>query len=264
MRKKVLCLVMTGAVIAGTMTVGTGTTVYAEDFTSQGDWSVTFNGEGMESSFSSQEMADEIYGILPGDSIELKVNVQNDSREDTDWYMSNEVIKSLEEGSTAQGGAYGYQLRYVNAAGEETVLFDSDTIGGDEGEEALQEVTGSLEDYFYLDRLGSDQGGTVYLTVALDGETQGNDYQNTLAQLQMNFATEIVEPDTVQGEDKVINRTVKEADKTVYRTQRVKTGDESQTLLYSAIALVSGLVLLGLGVMALKKKKNREEGELRS
>ena len=32
MRKKVLCLVMTGAVIAGTMTVGTGTTVYAEDF----------------------------------------------------------------------------------------------------------------------------------------------------------------------------------------------------------------------------------------
>mgnify|MGYP001622943366 CR=1 FL=1 len=252
MRKKVLCLVMTGAVIAGTMTVGTGTTVYAEDFTSQGDWSVTFNGDGMESSFSSQEMADEIYGILPGDSIELKVNVQNDSREDTDWYMSNEVIKSLEEGSTAQGGAYGYQLRYVNAAGEETVLFDSDTIGGDEGEEALQ------------DRLGSDQGGTVYLTVALDGETQGNDYQNTLAQLQMNFATEIVEPDTVQGEDKVINRTVKEADKTVYRTQRVKTGDESQTLLYSAIALVSGLVLLGLGVMALKKKKNREEGELRS
>ena len=93
MRKKVLCLVMTGAVIAGTMTVGTGTTVYAEDFTSQGDWSVTFNGEGMESSFSSQEMADEIYGILPGDSIELRVAVRNDSREDTDWYMSNEVIK---------------------------------------------------------------------------------------------------------------------------------------------------------------------------
>ena len=120
MRKKVLCLVMTGAVIAGTMTVGTGTTVYAEDF---------------KSSFSSQEMADEIYGILPGDSIELKVNVQNDSQEDTDWYMSNEVIKSLEEGSTAQGGAYGYQLRYVNAAGEETVLFDSDTIGGDSGED---------------------------------------------------------------------------------------------------------------------------------
>ena len=248
MRKKILCLVM-----AGTMTVGTGTTVYAEDFTSQGDWSVTFDGEGMESSFSSQEMADEIYGILPGDSIEIKVDVRNDSQEDTDWYMSNEVLKSLEEGSTAQGGAYGYYLRYVNGSGEETILFDSDTIGGDEGEGALQEVTGSLEDYFYLDRLGSEEGGSVYLTVALDGETQGNDYQNTLAQLQMNFATEIAQPDTVQEKDRII-----------YRTRRVKTGDESQTLLYSTIALASGLVLLGSGVMALKKKKDSEEGELRS
>ena len=264
MKKKVLCLVMAGAVAAGTMTAGTGIRVYAEDFTSQGDWSVTFNGEGMESNFSSQEMADEIFGILPGDTIELKVEVQNNSQEDTDWYMSNEVIKSLEEGSSARGGAYGYQLRYVSVSGEETMLFDSDTIGGDEGEEALQEVTGSLEDYFYLDRLGSREGGTVYLTVALDGETQGNDYQNTLARLQMNFATEIAEPETVRDEDKIIKRTVKEESKTLYRTQRVKTGDESRILLYSAIALGSGLALLGLGVVALKKKKNREEGELRS
>lgn len=79
MRKKILSLVMTGAVMAGTMTVGTGTTVYAEDFTSQRAWAVAFDREGMESNFTSQEMADEIYGILPGDSIELKVNVQNDS-----------------------------------------------------------------------------------------------------------------------------------------------------------------------------------------
>lgn len=85
--------------------------------------------------------------------------------------MSNEVIKSLEEGSSAKGGAYGYHLRYVNLSGEETVLFDSDAIGRDNGEEDLQEVTGSLEDYFYMDRLGSDQRGTVYLTVSLDGET---------------------------------------------------------------------------------------------
>ena len=262
MRKKVLCLAMAAGMLAGT--VGTGSPVYAEDFISQGDWSVTFDGEGMESNFNSQEMADEIFGILPGDSMELKVNVQNSSKEDTDWYMSNEVIKSLEEGSTAQGGAYGYYLRYVDHAGEETVLFDSDAIGGDDGEGALQEATGSLEDYFYLDRLGSNEGGEVYLTVLLDGETQGNDYQNTLAQLQMNFATEIAEPDTVQGEDKVINRTVKGEDKTIYRTQRVKTGDESRILLYSAIALASGLVLLGLGLLALKKKNSRKEGELRS
>ena len=80
----------------------------------------------------------------------------------------------------------------------------------------------------------------------------------------MNFATEIVQPETVQEEDKVVKRTVKEEDRTIYRTRRVKTGDESQMLLYSTIALVSGLVLLGSGVMVLKKKKDSEEGELRS
>lgn len=264
MKKKVLCLVLAGALIAGPAAVGTGVTAYAEDFTSQGNWKVSFNGEGMESTFSSQEMADEIYGILPGDSIELKVGIQNDSQEETDWYMSSEVLKSLEEGSEAQGGAYGYYLRYVDPEGEETVLFDSDGIGGDNGEDSLQQVTGSLEDYFYLDRLEKTQGGTVYLKVSLDGETQGNDYQNTLAQLQMNFAAEIVEPGTVQGEDQQVTRTVKEADKTVYRTQRVKTGDESRTLLYSAIALASGLVLLGFGLTALKKRNKAEEGEKRS
>lgn len=31
------------------------------------------------------------------------------------------------------------------------------------------------------------------MTVALDGETQGNGYQDTLAKLQMNFAVEKVE-----------------------------------------------------------------------
>ena len=80
----------------------------------------------------------------------------------------------------------------------------------------------------------------------------------------MTVAPEFAQADTGKGEDKVSKRTGKEADQTAYRTQRVQTGDASQPPLYGAIALGSGFVLLGLGVMALKKKKNREEGELRS
>ena len=33
--------------------------------------------------------------------------------------------------------------------------------------------------------------GIITLEVALDGETQGNSYQDTLADLQMNFAVEL-------------------------------------------------------------------------
>ena len=105
-----------------------------------------------------------------------------------------------------------------------------------------------MEDHFYLDRLENGAEGTVYLRTVLDGETQGNDYQNTLARLQMNFAAEIVSPDFQKA-----------ADKTIYRTQRVKTGDENSVLLYSIIALASGLVLLVLGIAAFKKKNRRKE-----
>ena len=48
----------------------------------------------------------------------------------------------------------------------------------------------SLEEFFYLDRLVPGGDGIVTLKVELDGETQGNTYQNTLASLQMNFAVE--------------------------------------------------------------------------
>ena len=46
-----------------------------------------------------------------------------------------------------------------------------------------------MEDYFYLDRLDKNETGTVELEVGLEGETQGNAYQNTLAKLQLNFCS---------------------------------------------------------------------------
>ena len=42
-----------------------------------------------------------------------------------------------------------------------------------------------------LDTLAKGDKGRITLEVELDGETQGNDYQNTLADLQMNFAVEL-------------------------------------------------------------------------
>ena len=184
MKRKIMCLVMAAA-----MTVGMSTTVFAEDFQGEKSWNVTFNGEGMESNFQSSEMTEEIYRIQPGDTIELQVGVGNSSGSETDWYMTNEVLQSLEDTqSVAEGGAYAYELTYVDPDGEETVLFSSETVGGESsaGGEGLHQATGSLEDYFYLGRLDSREAGSVHLRVQLDGETQGNDYQDTLARLQIN------------------------------------------------------------------------------
>ena len=259
MKRKIMCLVMAAA-----MTVGMSTTVFAEDFQGEKSWNVTFNGEGMESNFQSSEMTEEIYRIQPGDTIELQVGVGNSSGSETDWYMTNEVLQSLEDTqSVAEGGAYAYELTYVDPDGEETVLFSSETVGGESsaGGEGLHQATGSLEDYFYLGRLDSRETGSVHLRVQLDGETQGNDYQDTLARLQMNFAVEEVEANTVveKGEDNVINRVVKKV-----VTTAPKTGDPTQMLGLCAAAFVSGTALLILAVGTMKNRRRNRKGDQRS
>ena len=77
----------------------------------------------------------------------------------------------------------------------------------------------------------------------------------------MNFAVEEVEPNTVveQGEDNVINRIVKKVVTTAPRT-----GDPTQMLGLCAAALVSGIVLLILAVVSMKRRRDDRKGDLRS
>ena len=128
------------------------------------------------------------------------------------------------------------------------------------------EITDALEKYLYLDRLSKGDVASVHLTVKLDGETQGNDYQDTLASLQMSFAADPVTVTTVtkKGEGKVVNktvtRTVQTPTKNVVRSP--KTGDTTQILAISAVALASGVILLILAVVLIKKRKEgKGEGQ---
>ena len=217
------------------MVVGTTMTAHAEDFKSSTEWLADFTGDKIESNFTSAEMSDEILQILPGDTITLEVSIQNSSEDETDWYMTNEVLETLEESKdSAEGGAYTYILTYNGADGTETVLYSSDTVGG-EGSVGLDEATGSLEDYFFLERLDKDEKGTVTLFVELDGETQGNDYQSTLARLQMNFAVEKVAGPIV-----------------------VQTGDAANMMKYAGIALAAGLALFFVAVVNNRRRAEEE------
>ena len=253
MKKKILCL----ALAAAMMTIGAPAAVLAEEYTGGDHWAVEFDGERLNSNFTSAEMADEVYGILPGDTMLLQVAVANDSDGKTDWYMSNEILKSLEEGSAAEGGAYTYILSYTDPAGEKTELYSSDTVGGEgvtASGEGLQQADDALSDFFYLGRLDVGESGQVSLAVALEGETQGNDYQNTLARLQMNFAVEETAPD----------RVVQPGEETIIRTDVPDTGDYSQTYLLSGLALAAGVVLVIMLAVIMKRNREEEKGERKS
>ena len=70
----------------------------------------------------------------------------------------------------------------------------------------------------------------VTLTVSLEGETQGNIYQNTAARIQMNFAVEL---------------------KDAGGKTAVKTGDENNLTPYYIGMVVAGLLFLYLALDAL-------------
>ena len=173
MRRRIWRLLLAAGLIAS-MTV----TAHAETSYGDPDWAVTFTeDEKMESNFKTADLNDAIYGIQPGDNVILAIQLKNANSATTDWYMTNEVLYSLEDRSrnaATEGGAYTYKLLYTAADGTETTLFDSDEVGGENvngAGEGLHQATDALSDYFFLDTLKKGQSGKVTLEVALDGSS---------------------------------------------------------------------------------------------
>ncbi len=224
-------------------------TAFAEDRQGASGWQVVFDGRKLESNFTNANMDDEIFGIEPGDSIELTISLKNNYNGQVDWYMKNQVLKTLEEAENNRnisGGAYDYLLTYTDADGAVNTLFSSEKFGG-EGRYngvGLHGATTTLDEYFYLERMGNGDSGTIKLKVALDGETQGNAYQNTLARLQMDFATELVQ-------------SAAQTPGTNAR-QSVKTGDQTKIMLYILMTLGAGLVLLLMALIRLRREREDE------
>ena len=272
MRKRLLTLVL----LAGTL-ICAPAAARAETLTSERNISFTSDNKLSEDR-SAADMNSAVYELQPGDDITITLNLKNDNASAANWYMTNEVLQSLEEtaGSGASGGAYEYELTYTDPAGAREVLFTSDTVGGENSSSrvGLKAASSGLEDFLYLDTLSPGQRGVVTLRVALDGETQGNDYQNTLASLQMNFAV-----DTTTVNNQTVTRVVDENGNPILvddngnpvadddggngshaRTGIVRTGDENDLLPYVAAAGVSGLLLLILAIIGIKERKKAEKG----
>ena len=235
--------------------------VRADDLLGQSGWKVTFTQDNqMESNFGRSDMDEAISGMQPGDNITFTLNLESRSDKVTDWYLTNEVVNSLEDRSAnanTGGGAYTYYLAY-EGSNRQQVLFDSDTVGGERTEdidvgEGLHEAAESLSEYFYLDTLGAGEQGIISLKVVLDGETQGNTYQDTLANLTLNFAVEERSvPVPVNDEEEPKGQAP------VRRPP--KTSDDSDLMLYVGISLSSGLALLILALYSLYQSKKKERG----
>ena len=206
--------------------------------------------EKMTDNFDASDIENMFAGLQPGDSKTFEVTIKNDHKDSTDWYMENSVIKTLEEQVEAAknfgGAAYEYQLTY-----NDKVIYDSSKVGGEEdsqyNEEGLHGATENLEEWFYLDTLKNGQTGKVALRVGLDGETQANAYQDTLAQVALRFAVELNETPTPSPTPPTPPNNI------------VKTGDDTQLSPMIIMAAVSGLVLLLLAIYGVKIRRDQKK-----
>lgn len=251
MKKRIIPIVLCLCLLCGMVI-----SVNAEELPSRTGWYAKFTAEGkMIDNFGSKSstesltnLNDPIRDMQPGDEVTFYIDLSNEHQYSTDWYMTNEVLDSLEDGKRASGGAYTYILTFNGPSGEKE-LYNSDTVGGDEGtgdgRQGLHEATEGLENYIFLDTLAKGQTANVKLHVLLDGETQGNAYQDTWADLQMNFAVEL--------------RTPTPPSTTPDRPTIVRTGDDTNVLPLLLVMGISGLLLLALGIYGVKNRK-RERG----
>lgn len=266
MNKKIMKL-LPSVMLAVVLTCCMAVSAFAELVPSQKNWLVTFDSnDKMKSNFKTSEMDDLIYGLQPGDHTEIHMDLQNDNDNSVDWYMANEVINSLEDTRDADnlsGGAYTYILTYKkNGTTESRTLYSSDTVGGDDvspAGEGLHEATDALikdgdDEYIYLDTYNKGEGGVLTLYVELEGETQGNDYQDTLADLQFRFAVEKNLTNEGGREEEIVKR------RTIHKQRVVRTGDYTDTIPYLIAAAVSGIAVLILAFYSLRERRIQRGG----
>ena len=110
--KKILLPIVTAMILVFAMSIS----ALAELVPALKDYNCTFTtGQKLESNFKTSDIYNQFAGMQPGDYTDIVIDIKNDNENTVDWYMTNKVIKSLEDTRDADalsGGAYTYILTY--------------------------------------------------------------------------------------------------------------------------------------------------------
>ena len=251
-------------VLALTLTMMLGLTISANAESQKVNGYCYFNGNDVVCDFDTNVIADTVSGLEPGDDVTFEVKFENKYKTTTNWYMRNEALKTLEQSyDRTQNGGYTYILTHVDPKGNETVLFDNSTVGGEYtmptdgsktshgGEntgEGLHQATNAADEWFFIQTLKKGQSGKTRLYVKFDGDSEVNDYMDTNGGLAVRFAVELNKTGTTVN--------AANAARTVSYSA-VKTGDPTNFPLIIG-ALAAGVVLL---IVALRLRKKANDGE---
>ena len=283
MKNKILNLVLALALTLAGL-AGTNNIVLAKSQTAS--WDVTYTGSKLESTYDVSKST--ITNMMPGDEITYSVGYKNDSGKAVDFYLSTDIINSLEDksadgadSSVASGGAYSYKISNL-IDGQEKVIYDSEVLGGESAVKGLNQVKNSLEDgkaaYIGLGQIANGNQGIIKVDIKLDGNSQDNSYMYKLATLDVRFGVEEVK--TSSNNTKVVDEVItRDVVYTLPGDQQVVviddpnipldggpvagiggspvTGDSLVPIIGCTVGLLVGTMLIGCYFIVVKK--NREE-----
>ena len=222
-------------------------------FATEADSIVTYDGTTL-SRTETKSAGETFSNLLPGEEGTYVIEFANNSNMDTDWYVLNSIVSSFEDQSSAEGGAYEYELSFTDAKGSSTALYSNATVGGETPNtqpSGLHQAAEGLEDFFYITTLKAGEKGTMQLRLALDGESESDSYMNTMAKLNIEFAVE-----TVTEEEAAPAPVVTPSNKAANKgTGEVKTGDTSNMTLYIVIAAAALVVIIVVIIVVLVRRR---------
>ena len=257
MKKKILCLAMLALMVLGTPITALANSGASEPAVKEPDWRVTFTGSQIKSDLKGDDLQNLLSNAQPGDEVEVVVELKNDSKNMTDWYMANDIATKMEKSTAESGGAYTYILRYIDSDGNGTELYNSKTVDV----AANDSFAAAQKNGFYLDRLGAGEKASVSLYMKLDGETVNNDYQGGNIEMNLDFTVEEITSNTIKKEvTKIKEETVITYEPpVVVAAKGASTGDSAPVMVFSMIAFASAAALAVIAIKMMKKNR-KEEG----
>lgn len=217
--------------------------------------SVTFT-EADQLILSDTSLGNVFEGMAAGDERTLAIEVKNENKNTTDFYMSAEAIQSLEEANKANGGAYGITLK-VN----DSVVYTNNNIGGSTSigtttSKGLYDVK-ELKNKLFIATLKTNEKAIVKFTMGLDGEAitnnENNSYSNAVGQFNFEFQAAY---DGDKGLT-VINREVVtiNPNRVPLANRPVATGDTTNVWPIVLAFLVGVLLVITAIIILIKKKR---------
>lgn len=236
--------------------LGLGTVSLAAD----AEPTVTFDGKQIvHSNYDVTDFGDAFDNMLPSETRTQEILLKNADQRAIDFYMSAQVLKSLQE-IGADNAFYHVSLDLVQNGISTRIYGDGQelvTVGGsNNGARGLKELDDSLDTYYLLAVMKAGETAKLQLTVELDGESGDNVYMARDGKIQFDFRVQYDDPKapeviTVKG-DPVVH-VVKKV-QTIYRG--VKTGDQAPIAIFVG-ALVFAAILILLVLLRRKKAGNR-------